>query len=144
MRSHYALAVLLVAAAGCGGDDEPTGDTGTPSRQVAISATDALRFDPATITATAGEKITFVITNTGKTDHEFVIGGPDYQAAHGSGGGHAHGAGDGASAEVKAGQVARVTFTMPSEAPTYACHVDNHDDAGMTGQVTYGSSYEPY
>jgi uncharacterized cupredoxin-like copper-binding protein len=47
-----------------------------------VLATDELRFDPASITVSAGEVVTFVIRNGGKIDHEFVLGDADYQEAH--------------------------------------------------------------
>jgi plastocyanin len=137
MRAVRALPLLLVLPVACGGDDAKTDDAGDAAREVAISATDALKFDPATVTAKAGEQVTFVVTNTGTTDHEFVVGDEDYQHAHDSDGGHAHGSGDGAAADVPAGKTVRVSFTMPADAPVYACHVNDHDAAGMTGTVQY-------
>lgn len=139
MRLHWLVPVLLTAAA-CGGDATTDENKSAPrnKREVAIRATDELRFDPQTVSAKPGETITFVVTNTGRTDHEFVIGDADYQSGHDSAGGHGgHGDGTGAAEDVPAGETVRVTFTMPDEPPVYVCHLNNHDDAGMKGSVTY-------
>ncbi|HVE64389.1 MAG TPA: cupredoxin domain-containing protein [Mycobacteriales bacterium] len=129
---------IAVAIAGCGGSSS---ESAKAARQIKIATSDQLRFDPASVSAQAGEKVTFVITNPGALEHEFTIGDADYLKGHaGEGGGHGGGHGDskdGATVKVPAGKTARLTFTMPSAAPSYACHVDNHDKSGMTGTVTY-------
>lgn len=138
-------ALLLVALPACGGGDDP-GSTDEPAgRVVELTATDALRFDPATVTAKAGEKVTFRIANTGKARHEFVIGDDGYHAEHaramGAGeaqGGHGGHDDRGSSTALPPGATTEVTFTMPDKAPRFACYVDRHNEAGMTGTVTYG------
>ena len=141
-RNLAVLAAALLTVTACAGDDD---DTAAAARDVAIRATDSLRFDPSEVTARAGERVTFVISNTGTVDHEFVLGSATYLSDHAeaadeaSGDAHAgHGGGtDGVMVEVAAGKTARVTFTMPDDAPTFACFVDRHDKAGMTGTVSY-------
>lgn len=52
------------------------GDAGQPAKQVEIVMTDAdgnMRFNPSSITATAGEQIRFRIHNKGELDHEFML-----------------------------------------------------------------------
>lgn len=154
MKRVLAILPLLVAAACGGGGDvtsggdhgathEPTHDEKPAGRVVEMSATDALRFDPSTVTAKAGEKVTFRITNTGKARHEFVIGDDDYHAEHAedmaSGSPSAHAGHDdgGSSTELPPGSTTEITFTMPDKAPRFACYVDKHNLAGMTGTVTY-------
>lgn len=44
------------------------------SRTVKVSMTDAMRFEPAQVSAKQGETIRFVVTNAGKVKHEFVLG----------------------------------------------------------------------
>jgi uncharacterized cupredoxin-like copper-binding protein len=142
-RAAAALAALALAATACAGDKQDTAGTDAKAdREVAITTTDALRFEPATVTAKAGETIRFVITNNGRVAHEFAIGSQKYQdeasKAGGHGGGHGGDSKDGAVVAVPAGKTARLTFTMPDSPPLFACHVDNHDDAGMKGAISYG------
>ncbi len=142
-RTACLLLALPLALAGCGGDDKKGSAGG--GREIAVKASDSLRFDPATITAKPGERVTFVVTNTGAIDHEFAIGDDAYQAEHGkemaSGGGHGGGHGGkakgGTAVALPPGKTVRVDFTMPDRPPSYACHVAAHDQAGMKGTVTY-------
>jgi uncharacterized cupredoxin-like copper-binding protein len=123
----------LLVLAGCGGADPPAA-----SREVRIAATAELRFSPDRVTARPGETVAFVIENTSQVGHEFAIGDAEFQARHGTGGHAGHDAAGGKSVEVGPGKTARLVFTMPQEAPVFACHVDDHDAAGMTGRVAYG------
>ena len=43
------------------------------SRTVAVRMTDEMRFEPAQVSAKQGETIRFVISNSGKVKHEFVL-----------------------------------------------------------------------
>ena len=139
MRRHVVLAgACLLAVAGCGDDKKPQSDG--QGRTLAIAANDQLRFDPDVITAKAGERITFVITNTGTVDHDFVIGNAAYLSGHGSSDEHEHGDDadeGGVSVAVPAGKKAEVTYEMPDQAPSFACFVNDHDLAGMKGTVSY-------
>lgn len=138
MRRLVALSLVPLLAA-CGSDDKPTGPAS--GRVIQVRTSDALRFDPSTVTAKPGEKVTFEITNPGQLNHEFTIGDAAFQDSHVPSGGSGHGghtSGQGASMDVKAGRTVRLEFTMPADtAPTYACHVNQHDKAGMRGMVTY-------
>jgi plastocyanin len=136
-----ACALALAPLAACGSEGSAESGSGA-LRTVEVRASDALRFDPATVAAKPGEKVTFRIVNTGAQVHEFVIGDAAFHEAHekamSGGGGHGgHHAAGGGAVEVAAGQTATLTYTMPDEAPTYACHISQHDDAGMKGTVTY-------
>jgi uncharacterized cupredoxin-like copper-binding protein len=95
-----ALAITLLALGACGGKtsgqaapsnaaDRPRPQTygrgGLPAeatRVVEIRTDDSLRFDPATVAVKKGAIVTFHVVNTGKTMHEFTIGGPDAQDLH--------------------------------------------------------------
>lgn len=137
-----ALTALLASACASGAD----GRAAKPEafdREIPVAVTDALRFEPATIRTAAGETVKFVITNSGRVDHEFAIGSPDFltamsESARGHGGGHSGDLPDGGEVVgVPAGKTATLVFTMPAEAPAFECHVDRHDRAGMTGTITY-------
>ena len=148
MRRGLLVLAVPLALAGCSGE-EHAGHTTTGPREVAVRTSDALRFDPAQITAKAGEAVVFVVTNPGAVAHEFAIGDAAFHEAHAptvasatavpsAAGEHAgHDTLGGTSGAVPPGQTVRITFTMPDEAPTYACHLAGHDKAGMTGQVQY-------
>lgn len=134
MLRVVALSVLVVA--GCSSGSPPPA-----ARTVTLTASDALRFEPSTVTARAGEKVRFEISNTGAVTHEFAIGDASFHAQHvaASAGAHQHGGLQGGTVVgVPAGKTATVTFTMPDQPPAFACYVDSHDKAGMKGTVTYG------
>ncbi len=87
-----ALAVTRLAAADPGhahghGDHQhsPSGGPGKPaqvSKVFNVSMLDSMRFEPAAFEVRAGQTVKFVVTNHGKTRHEFGIGTHDEQAAH--------------------------------------------------------------
>lgn len=107
------------------------------ARSIRVVAVDTLEFRPARIEVAAGEAVTFVVTNRGKTEHEFVLGDADYQAAHEM----EMSSGDMPTHEANAmtlapGATERVTwrFTQPGEV-LYGCHVAGHYDGGMVGTI---------
>ena len=90
MRQHLSLfgliAALLTAppAMAAGAADghahsktSPIGVAGTlgkVTRTVKVDMTDAMRFVPASVTVSQGETVRFVVSNSGKLKHEFVLG----------------------------------------------------------------------
>lgn len=50
------------------------GDPKKVTRTITIDMSDAMRYSPAALTLRQGETIRFVLRNTGKTLHEFVLG----------------------------------------------------------------------
>lgn len=58
------------------------GDPARATRPVNITALDTMRFEPAKVTASAGETVRFVINNAGKLQHEFTIGDAKTQLEH--------------------------------------------------------------
>ena len=50
------------------------GKAANVTRTITVDMTDAMRFNPASITAKQGETIRFVVKNSGAVRHEFVIG----------------------------------------------------------------------
>ncbi len=130
------LAGLLVA---CGGDGAG-GDDGV----IEISMFDDLRFEPNSVTVTAGEPVTFRVTNEGQVVHEIVIGPEHVQMAHAEAaaeGEMEHGEmdveGQLAALEVEPGDTDEVTVTFEEagEMP-FGCHEPGHYEGGMFGTVT--------
>jgi uncharacterized cupredoxin-like copper-binding protein len=81
-----ALAAVIVAfmlgglvVAGASGLDTG-GHSAAAVRSVEVSMTDELRFEPDEFTVAAGETVRFVVTNTGESVHEFLIGDEGQQA----------------------------------------------------------------
>lgn len=84
MRKTLAIAALaaltpvLTLADGMHDDEAtPFGEPGKAaqvSRTVEVRAADNMRYTPASITVRRGETIEFVLKNTGKLTHEFVLG----------------------------------------------------------------------
>jgi plastocyanin len=126
MRFFVLLVVALaLLAAGCGGgdgegDDGATGDAAAQTIQV--SATD-FQFDPADLTADAGE-ISFELTNDGEAPHALEIEGNGVEEA---------------SDTIDPG--ASTTLTVELEDGTYEiyCPVGDHADRGMVGTLTVGA-----
>lgn len=81
--------------------------------------------------------ITFVVTNSGKNDHEFVLGDEEFQAVHGE----AMNAGDmehggGMAIEIGSGEAREITwrFGEPGEV-LFGCHEADHYEGGMVGTI---------
>ena len=156
------LSVTLVLAA-CGGsavstattdglDDEHSEEEyrfGEPAdaegsgRTVEIEANDDFTFSPAELMVSAGEVITFRVTNTGNFPHDFTLGDQETQDAHEAeivemmenGGMEMHDE-DNAIA-LAAGETKELTWRF-SESGTVlvGCHQPGHYSAGMDGSVT--------
>lgn len=118
-------------------DTSAFGISGNPEAAdatIEIEATDELAFEPDSIEVEAGETVTFVVTNSGKLPHEFVLGDAEYQSSH-----EDHMSGDGHAANavsVAPGATAEITWTF-TEAGSFefACHVDGHYPGGMRGTI---------
>lgn len=64
-------------AGGHGHDDEAIGKPGVAARAnrtVTVDMTDAMRFSPASINVKRNETVRFIVKNSGKIKHEFVLG----------------------------------------------------------------------
>lgn len=111
-------------------------------RTVEVTAADPYRFDPDQIEVKAGETITFLISNEGKQDHEFVLGDEAYQEEHEADmaesdmdmGSEENGV------EVAPGATERITWTFAESGTVlYACHEPGHYEGGMVGTISLGS-----
>jgi len=82
MRQYlFGIAVTLAALAASAHEDEEHGASiGVPgkasqvTRTIEVDMTDAMRFKPAAISVRQGETIRFVVRNSGRLKHEFVLG----------------------------------------------------------------------
>lgn len=132
-RLTAALAAALLLAA-CGGSQAAV--TLTPSSEVAVVLTDAMRMDPADLTVRIGVPVTFRITNTGQIEHEFYIGSEAEQIAHEAemlaGPMHEHLN----SISLAPGETDTLTYTFERAGPVLAgCHVPGHYAAGMVARI---------
>jgi len=156
------LAALALVLAACDGAAVAAGDNetddvadsaaeeftfGSPAkasaadRVIEVETTDDFAFGPEEIMVSAGETITFVITNIGKIPHDFTLGDQETQDEHElqmaemlKNGEMAH---DEANAVVLApGEQKELTWYF-SEAGTFivGCHQPGHYAAGMVGAV---------
>jgi uncharacterized cupredoxin-like copper-binding protein len=162
---------LLVALAGCGGDDdtsalsgttETTGgedmdmghdddhgsfafgepaEAGEADRTIEVTMSDDFTYDPDSIAVSAGDTVTFEVTNSGKIVHEFVLGDEALQHDHEEEMQEMEGEmmmeDEPNGIGVEPGDTKSLTFhfTEPAEIE-YACHQPGHYDAGMSGPLT--------
>jgi plastocyanin len=125
---RYLLLVALVTAlvvplAACGGDDGDNGATGDAAAQtIQISATD-FQFEPADITADAGE-ISFELTNDGQSPHALEIEGNGVEEE---------------SDTIDAGDSTTLTVELDEGTYEIYCPVGDHRDRGMVGTLTVGA-----
>jgi uncharacterized cupredoxin-like copper-binding protein len=86
-----------------------------------MEATDTLKWQPNTITAKAGDKVTLEVKNGGSTAHTFIS--PGLSVANG--------------VDVPTGKTTNVTFTAPSAPGAYQfwCNIPGHAEAGMVGEI---------
>jgi len=116
LRSSASVVVsglALLARTACSG--------GEADRTVALESHDYSYSGIDAFGGKAGEKVEFVMTNTGPADHEFEVFGPDGKAI-------------GEIGPTSAGATKKVTLAL-SRAGTYrfSCGVSDHESRGMTG-----------
>lgn len=140
-------AIVLIVAA-CSG----TGSTASPpvppassspaasaaAQRIEVKLTDALRMEPAEMTVRVGQPVTFVLMNTGATDHEFYLGDEAMQAEQEQmmqSGEMVHDTANGVS--LKPGETKEFTFTFDEAGQTLAgCHFAGHYAGGMKATIT--------
>ncbi|MEX2556083.1 MAG: plastocyanin/azurin family copper-binding protein [Actinomycetota bacterium] len=131
----------LLALAACGGGTDAGPTSGGEVRTVEVRALDTLRFEPASLSVTKGEKIRFVVTNSGKIDHEFVVGDEETQMAHEDQSGEMdHMAAESLAAlDLKPGETKEATVTFDEAGKVlFGCHEPGHYNGGMVGTITVG------
>ncbi len=142
MRRNGRLAVVsLLFLAACGGGSDgppPLGEAGDPAaanRTIQVSA-EEFKFSLEEIEVTRDETIEFVVTNDGKTAHEFSIGG-----GHEDSGGHdhVHGPASGSTGAIPPGETVSLVWHFTEAGETvFACYIAGHDEQGMTGTLSVG------
>jgi uncharacterized cupredoxin-like copper-binding protein len=139
--------IALVAAACSSGGASPSvasatpptaSASGSPETRIEVKLTDALRMEPAEMTVKAGQPVTFVITNTGSTDHEFYLGDEAAQAEQESmmqSGQMVHDTPEGIS--LKPDETKELTYAFADPGQTIAgCHEPGHYAGGMKATIT--------
>ena len=129
------------AARGIDPTVQPFGKQGDPrraTRTIAVDMADSMRFRPDDITVSRGETVKFIVTNSGKTLHEMVIGTEPELKKHAElmkkYPGMEHD--EPYMAHVKPGAREVITWTF-TKAGTfmYGCLIPGHFEAGMKGAI---------
>jgi uncharacterized cupredoxin-like copper-binding protein len=115
-------------------------DAAEATRTVRVSALDTMAFQPAGITVSKGEAVTFEVTNAGQAVHEFTLGDSAMQQEHAQAMAHipegiTHAFPN--SITLKPGETKRLTWRFGDAATLeFACHEPGHYQAGMRGEIT--------
>jgi uncharacterized cupredoxin-like copper-binding protein len=123
---------------------QSTGNVGGPahvseaSRTIEVSLLDTMSFEPASINVSAGETVTFAVTNAGRGVHEFTLGDAAMQQEHAQAMAHIpagvpHSFPN--SLTLQPGETKRLTWRFGDTSLEVACHQQAHYEAGMRGQV---------
>ncbi len=137
-QSQPSASSVAVGAPGVGGPAEADASV----RTVEITALDAMTFEPATIEVAAGEAVTFKVTNTGETAHDFILGDDAMQRGYAEAMTHMP---DGLphdlpnAISLEPGETKELTWRFGDPGVLeYACHEPGHYEAGMRGQIRVG------
>jgi uncharacterized cupredoxin-like copper-binding protein len=136
----------LAAGSHAGGhDEEAIGKAGVAAkvnRTITVDMTDAMRFSPASIAVRRNETVRFVVKNSGKVKHEFVLGTEKELKEHYEqmkkfpGMEHA----DANMVTVAPGKSGEVVWQFTKAGKVdFACLQPGHYDAGMKGFVKVAS-----
>ena len=135
------LLLLAIPAFAFAHDETPFGRPGDPNavtRAIDVDMSDRMRFAPSEITVKRGQTVRFRVRNSGKVQHEFVLGTMQSLEEHAEmmrrHPGMEHD--DPHSTRAVPGQGGGVVwqFTNPGEF-YYGCLVPGHFEAGMIGKV---------
>jgi uncharacterized cupredoxin-like copper-binding protein len=121
------------------------GDLNNVDRVIKMQTLDTMKYDEEKIVVMVGETIKFIVTNTGKTRHEFMIGDKAEQKEHARMmkrmPNMVHE--DENTLTLEPGQTKTLVwqFTKPGIFEI-ACHIPGHYEAGMISKVRVESSHE--
>lgn len=114
------------------------GDAARVTRTVTIEATDNMRYRPDAIAVKRGETVRFVVKNTGKLSHEFVLGDEESLKEHAElmrkypDMEHA----DPNMAKVGPGETGTLVWKFTHGGKVqFACLLPGHYEAGMVGNI---------
>jgi uncharacterized cupredoxin-like copper-binding protein len=140
--------VVLVTLVACGnGDDEgfgKGGDASKAARTVDVRILPSKRYDPASITVTPGETVTFRVTNQDTALHEFVLGDEKVHDDHDKEMAampmeHMRMADRANRISMEGGQTSSLTWTFPNKKGAtviYGSHVPGDYQGGLKGTIT--------
>lgn len=131
--------MIVLADAGHGVDIGKPGDPKKVSRTIEILGSDEMRYRPSQITVKRGETVRFVIKNSGKTDHEFVLGTMSELKEHAElmrkHPGMEHDEPN--QAFVRPGETREIVWRFTKAGKVdFACTIPGHLEAGMVGKIT--------
>ncbi len=143
LRRPVVVIALLLTVAACSSTG-PSAASSTPAPSASPGATtlavmlmDTLTMDPASMTVKVGIPVTFVVTNAGKTEHEFVLGDEAEQTAHEQAMAGMAMTDSATAISVKPGETKTLTYTFPKVGAYVAgCHETGHYAAGMKAMIT--------
>jgi uncharacterized cupredoxin-like copper-binding protein len=148
---HLRLAIipaLALAATACSTGSGTPAPSAAPTKSAAASPfdpvtrievrlSDSFTIEPEAMTVPHGVPVTFVVTNTGRIEHEFYLGDEAAQAEHDremAAGGMAHDEPEGIG--VDPGQTRELVYTFAEAGESIAgCHVVGHYAAGMKATI---------
>jgi plastocyanin len=123
--------LVALVAAGCGGGSDNSssstdtaadtgGASGGETLQLAADPSGALKFDPTSLEATAGQ-VTIDLTNDSSVPHNVTIEGNGIEEV---------------ASDTVTGDKSSVSADLPAGTYTFYCSVDGHKAAGMEGTLT--------
>ncbi|CAN5272135.1 hypothetical protein BH18ACT14_BH18ACT14_16590 [soil metagenome] len=128
--------LVALVAAGCGGGSDNSsssndtatdtatdtggGSGGGETLQLAADPSGALKFDPTSLEATAGQ-VTIDFTNDSSVPHNVTIEGNGIEEV---------------ASDTVTGDKSSVSADLPAGTYTFYCSVDGHEAAGMKGTLT--------
>ena len=111
--------LLSLGLAACGGGGDDGGGSADVEPDVSVTGTDALKYEPSSLEASAGE-VAIELTSGESVEHNVVI----------------EEAGDTLVVEAGAGESAVGTIDLDAGDYTFYCSVPGHRQAGMEGTLT--------
>ena len=143
-----ALAAVIVAfmlgglvVAGASGLETGGHSAAGDARSVEVSMTDELAFEPNAFAVAPGETVRFVVSNSGASVHEFLIGDEAAQAEFAdemSSGEMDHDTGSGVRVDPGQTETFDYTFSDADEVILAGCHEPGHYEAGMVATIAVG------